>query len=561
MAWLLQRGFVALTCEIMSRPSLENRILRGGERSARPLTRLAGCLLVAASAGVASALEVVVPAYFYPASAGSDWERLDAAVAEVPVTAIMNPFNGPGEGFNSDYERATQSFTSAGGNLIGYVYSQYGSRPLSVVLADIDRYAQWYPVDGIFVDEFSNSSDPAVLDYYNAIYEHVKAIDPAWEVMGNPGTSTVEAYLTHPAADRLMIWENFGSTYPAQTPPSWTAGYDASRFVHLLHTLDSEATAADYVDLAIGRNVGGVYFTDDELPNPWDRLPTYWDSFVDKVAAVNNQAFGPLETLTNPVANGAISIDGDRSDWSGLTAYASDVDEASTPPLDLLQTTVANDADELFVRITLDGSATPLGNNHRLLIDSDSDRTTGYLGATSQYALGADYLVLGDRLFAFQGSSQDAFSWGFLADLAADDSTPSDLELAIPMAQLGDPELLDFFVESVDVAGNDYLPNRAIDGLAGGFYRYEVSAVPLAGDYDGDGDVDTDDYDVWAIGFGGSNLAADGNGDGVVGAADYTVWRDAYSAGISSAIPEPSFVGLLIASVFTAVAQECARRK
>ena len=57
---------------------------------------------------------------------------------------------------------------------------------------------------------------------------------------------------------------------------------------------------------------------------------------------------------------------------------------------------------------------------------------------------------------------------------------------------------------------------------------YRVRYVnPLAGDYDIDGDVDTDDYQVWRNTF-GSNLllAADGNGDSVVNAADYTVWRD-----------------------------------
>ena len=213
---------------------------------------------------------------------------------------------------------------------------------------------------------------------------------------------------------------------------------------HLLHTLESGATAADYVDLAVGRNVGGLYFTDDELPNPWDRLPAYWDTIVHKVASVNNQVFGPLETLTNPVAAGTIAIDTDRSDWAGLAAYSADDEGASTPPLDIHQATFANDADELFVRLTLNGSAAPLGSAHRLLIDIDEDRTTGYLGATSQYALGADYLVLGDRLFAFQGANQEAFSWEYLSDLAADDSTPSDLEWAIPLSELGDPETLDF---------------------------------------------------------------------------------------------------------------------
>ena len=157
-----------------------------GGAIARLLTLLVMLPWAGASAGEAFALEIVVPAYFYP-SPGSDWGRMTAAVSQAPITAIMNPGNGPGNNLDANYTAVTNAFTGAGGNLIGYVYSSYGARPLNQVLADIDRYAQWYPIEGIFVDEFANNADPAVLDYYNAIYEHVKGINPDWEVMGNPG--------------------------------------------------------------------------------------------------------------------------------------------------------------------------------------------------------------------------------------------------------------------------------------------------------------------------------------------------------------------------------------
>ncbi|TWT42772.1 glycosyl hydrolase [Botrimarina hoheduenensis] len=60
------------------------------------------------------------------------------------------------------------------------------------------------------------------------------------------------------------------------------------------------------------------------------------------------------------------------------------------------------------------------------------------------------------------------------------------------------------------------------------------ASVP--GDFDGDGDVDPDDYGVWRSHFGLSTALAtaaspaDANADGVVDLADYTVWRDNYLA-------------------------------
>lgn len=67
----------------------------------------------------------------------------------------------------------------------------------------------------------------------------------------------------------------------------------------------------------------------------------------------------------------------------------------------------------------------------------------------------------------------------------------------------------------------------------------------LTGDYDGDGVVDMNDYDLWETFFGSTvQLSADGNGNGIVDAADYTVWRDNLAAP-GLAIPEPSSLALV----------------
>lgn len=63
--------------------------------------------------------------------------------------------------------------------------------------------------------------------------------------------------------------------------------------------------------------------------------------------------------------------------------------------------------------------------------------------------------------------------------------------------------------------------------IASGHSMFFVPPAGSPGDYDGNGIVGTEDYNVWKTNYGTTeNLAADGNGDAIVDAADYTVWRD-----------------------------------
>ena len=57
------------------------------------------------------------------------------------------------------------------------------------------------------------------------------------------------------------------------------------------------------------------------------------------------------------------------------------------------------------------------------------------------------------------------------------------------------------------------------------------SCLPITGDYDANGQVDLQDYDVWKSNFGTANVASDGNHDGIVDAADYVVWRNNFGSG------------------------------
>jgi hypothetical protein len=248
---------------------------------------MAGAIVsVIAAAQARGELDIVVPAYFYP-SANSPWVDMTAVADDVAITAIMNPSSGPGAAKDNNYVAAVNAFRAAGGRVIGYVHTSYGARPLATVTADIDRYAEWYDIDGIFVDEMANVGPAERLNYYKAIYDHAKGIDGQWEVMGNPGTHTIEQYLTWPTADRLVVFENASSAYPAYSPSAWNAKYDRAHFVHLIHTEPSADSMRSRLEMAVARGAGGVYVTNDVMNNPWNTLPSYWQAEVDAVAAFN----------------------------------------------------------------------------------------------------------------------------------------------------------------------------------------------------------------------------------------------------------------------------------
>src|SRR5438270_9908394 len=100
---------------------------------------------IAADPDQVSEVTVLVPAYFYPTWwSGSPWDDLNAAAARIPVEAIMNPNSGPDTAANSDYRHAVDALQAAGGRVIGYVATGYGSRPAADVLADVASYLEWY---------------------------------------------------------------------------------------------------------------------------------------------------------------------------------------------------------------------------------------------------------------------------------------------------------------------------------------------------------------------------------------------------------------------------------
>lgn len=239
-------------------------------------------------------LQILLPLYTYPnhwEPTSYLWDDVAAGNAIAPITAIINPQNGPNGGPpNSDYATGMAALQDAGVGMLGYVYTQYGARALSAVQADVDLYAAHFPVSGIFVDETASDADR--LAYYGALYDYIRSKPNLHTVILNPGTAIDEQYISRPAGDAAVIFENRGATWPDYTPAGYVAAYPARRFAMLAHTSASPESMRQYVDLALSRNFGYVYVTDDifldpKTDNPWNSLPIYWDDLLAYVAEKN----------------------------------------------------------------------------------------------------------------------------------------------------------------------------------------------------------------------------------------------------------------------------------
>jgi Spherulation-specific family 4 len=279
-----------------------------GDGYAAPMNKTTPNLLAAlatlcCAAAPAHATELLVPAYFYPSfnPALSYWDEMTAAAAAgAKITAIVNPDNGPGAAFNSDYANAITSFKAAGGHVLGYVYTCYGNnncvtglpstRSVQDVLDDAAKYRSWYGVSGVFLDEMSNTMTEYA--FYKNVANGLRAAAPGVQIFGNPGTATPADFLN--VADTLVTFERGTGSYAgASTRQPWMDTAPADRQAHLHYNVDTEAQMRSLLAQAQALNAGYVYITNDcyrdNVPgctNPWNSLPSYWNAEVAAVTAV-----------------------------------------------------------------------------------------------------------------------------------------------------------------------------------------------------------------------------------------------------------------------------------
>jgi len=222
-------------------------------------------------------MKIIVPAYFYATS--TFWPTLRAQNLAVEY-AIINPASGPGLNKDDNYTSLVASCQASGVSILGYVATTYGAKPMASVLDEVRRYSTWYNVDGYFFDEAASGTDR--IDYYAQLYKNVKGV-----IVLNPGTYPHQSYVE--VCDIICVEERGVEVTETRSVDlaNWMKGQPPNKFCYIIFGVTTAAKMRRILAKAQERNVGYVYITSDNLPNPFDTLPPYW---TDECAFVKDLA-------------------------------------------------------------------------------------------------------------------------------------------------------------------------------------------------------------------------------------------------------------------------------
>jgi hypothetical protein len=227
----------------------------------------------AASASTGPATGTIIPLYTSPSD--PSWAAVAAAKAAHPavsVLAVVNPSNGPGGAAAPDYTAGISKLTAAGVKVIGYVHTSWGSRPASQLQTEMGQWKSWYPgVSGIFFDEMANKAGTE--SYYSGLTSYAKGQGFDFTI-GNPGQDTSSGYVG--TVDVILIYENSGVP-AAASMGGWHSSYPRTNFGVIPYNVGSLDTS--FIQMA-KPYVGYIYMNSDNLPNPWDTVPSYLSDLV-----------------------------------------------------------------------------------------------------------------------------------------------------------------------------------------------------------------------------------------------------------------------------------------
>lgn len=281
-----------------------------------------------------------------------------------------------------------------------------------------------------------------------------------------------------------------------------------------------------------------------------------------------------VQTISNPVPNGYIKLDGNISDWLALTGYNQDtVGDGSTGParpldIDILQGAVAHDANFFYFLFRNAGDNMVDGSSNWTFIDLDQNATTGLTSITALGSIGTDFNLGGTtgwNEWTAAGGHAGAAAGMSVAIGDSNSSGGADfIEYAVsrtaiqPSGGTFNPPTGSFnLIYGAEDTTFDTSPNNGnVD-----WFTYNATGVynpGVAGDANGDGNVNMSDYTlIQANSFTNVLLGTLGDVDdsGFVDFNDFQQWKANFPGGPAAAeaalasIPEPASAGMALAAM------------
>jgi hypothetical protein len=227
---------------------------------------------------------VFVALYMYLRTTGSvHWQKVideKTKHPSVPIVAVFNPSSGPGSAKDSNIVNWVAKLKNAGVIALGYTYDDYGTRSLSALKADTDKYKNWYNADGLFMDEFTNKA--GYESHYRSVTTYAKSLGMKM-TMGNPGTDVPQSYIG--TVDVINITEGKGympiswlQYCISCTSSGWHDDYDKRNFAYIRYDIDWLDTA---FETESSKWVGLLYITNgDDSNHRWFHVPPYFSTLV-----------------------------------------------------------------------------------------------------------------------------------------------------------------------------------------------------------------------------------------------------------------------------------------
>jgi Spherulation-specific family 4 len=367
-----------------------------------------------------SQTRLAVPSYQDPGT--SVWDGWAAQGPAAVGLMIVDISNGDDPTYYPAVDAAIQAARKQGIYVLGYTYTNYGTRDPAQVRQAIDAVYQNYSVDGIFFDEAplncndANTYAGTQFVYYEELTNYVRQKQAGARItVLNPGqTSPNDCWMS--ITNILANWENEGglSTYQTSYQDyAWIHQYPPDRFWHIVLGV-TQAQLPTALGLAQSRNAGWVYIS-DSATNAYNQIPVYWSA---EAAAVTGQGVqAPFATAwpnststTGGTMNGRVSFR-----WRAVN-----------------------------------------GAVWHIFLDTDRNARTGYHGGG--LSIGAEYMFEGStstaQLYRYTGSGT-SWSWKAVSANTQIAFPDSGINLvSFDENGIGNPTALNYQIQSLDASYN-----------------------------------------------------------------------------------------------------------